>query len=176
MDVKFLSILQKNHTFSILHTHFYKTTTSVCLFYTLFYLNNTFSPYWNYKNAFLEFQLQNNYNNLIVSWVQPQKILSYPCLAYINGDYICIVFIFLLMLWTIYFQIKICRNISKHKANFERVPAGNRGRLVKIAHLKFGGNEPLRHSWYIFKTLGLCNCATSQLLKHGEIKVYGLQS
>ena len=106
--------------------------------------------------------------------MQPLQILNYPCLAYINGDYICTVFIFLLMLWTIYLQIDICKNISKHKAYFERVPAGNGGRLVKIADLKFRGNEPVYHSWCIFKTLELCNCATSQLLKHGEIKVLRL--
>ena len=65
----------------------------------------------------------------------------------------------------------ICRNILKHKAKFESVPAGNRERLVKIGHLEFGGNEPIYQSWCLFKTLGLCNCATSQLLKHGEIMV-----
>ena len=45
---KFLSIFQKKTkkpTFSILHTHFYKTFTSVCLFYHLFYLNNHFSHF-----------------------------------------------------------------------------------------------------------------------------------
>ena len=60
---------------------------------------------------------------------------------------------------------------QKKNKNFERVPTGNRGQLVKIAHLEFGGNEPVHQSWCFFKTLGLCNCATSQLLKHGEIKV-----
>ena len=41
VDVNFPSILHKKKpTFSILHTHFYKISTSVCLFYTFFYLNN----------------------------------------------------------------------------------------------------------------------------------------
>ena len=62
---------------------------------------------WNYKKAFLEFRLQNNCENLIVSWVQPLKTINYPYLAYINGDNICIVFIFLLMFWTIYLQFHI---------------------------------------------------------------------
>ena len=44
-----LSILEKNKkTFSILHTHFYKTPTSVCLFYHLFYLNNNISLIFYY--------------------------------------------------------------------------------------------------------------------------------
>ena len=34
---------KKKHTFSISHTHFYKTLTSVYLFYHLFYLNNNIS-------------------------------------------------------------------------------------------------------------------------------------
>ena len=39
----FLYILKKKkHIFSILHTYFYKTLTSVCLLYILFYLNNIF--------------------------------------------------------------------------------------------------------------------------------------
>ena len=42
----FLYILQKKHTFFILHTHFYKTSTSICLFYFLFYLNNHFSHFF----------------------------------------------------------------------------------------------------------------------------------
>ena len=42
----FLSILQKKHTFSIFHTYFYKTPTSICLFYTLFYLNNIFLTFF----------------------------------------------------------------------------------------------------------------------------------
>ena len=42
----FLSILQKKHTFSIFHTHFYKTPTSICLFYTVFYLNNIFLTFF----------------------------------------------------------------------------------------------------------------------------------
>ena len=48
----FLSILQENHTFSILHTNFYKTPTSVCLFYTIFYLNNTFSSLFFISHRF----------------------------------------------------------------------------------------------------------------------------
>ena len=39
----FLSILQEIPIFSILHIHFYKTLTSVCLIYYLFYLNNHIS-------------------------------------------------------------------------------------------------------------------------------------
>jgi len=34
VDAKFLSILHKKSTFSILHTHYYKTLTSIYLFYT----------------------------------------------------------------------------------------------------------------------------------------------
>ena len=41
------------------------------------------------------------------------------------------------------------------KKKIERVPAGNRGQSVKIAHLEFGGNEPVHQSWCFFKTLGL---------------------
>ena len=37
---------KKKHTFSILHTHFYKTLTSVYLLYTLFYINNIFLFYF----------------------------------------------------------------------------------------------------------------------------------
>ena len=36
----FFYFAQKKPIFSILHTHFYKTPTSVYLFYTFFYLNN----------------------------------------------------------------------------------------------------------------------------------------
>ena len=61
----------------------------------------------NYKKAFLEFQLLKNYKNLIVSWVQLLKTLNYPYLAYINGDNICIVFIFRPMFWMIYLQFHI---------------------------------------------------------------------
>ena len=49
MDVKILSILQKKKKkklFSILHTHFYKTLTSVCLFYHLFYLKKYFPHFF----------------------------------------------------------------------------------------------------------------------------------
>ena len=42
----FLSILQGKPTFSILYTCFYKTPTSICLFYYLFYLNNYFSHFY----------------------------------------------------------------------------------------------------------------------------------
>ena len=42
-----LSILQKKNTFSILHTNFYKTSTSVYLLYTLFYINNIFLFYFS---------------------------------------------------------------------------------------------------------------------------------
>ena len=42
----FLSILQEKPTFSILHTNFYKTPTSVCLFYHIFYLNNHFLTFF----------------------------------------------------------------------------------------------------------------------------------
>ena len=45
---KFLSILPKKNTFSILHTHFYKTLTLVYLFYHLFYLNNNISLIFYY--------------------------------------------------------------------------------------------------------------------------------
>ena len=34
---------KKKHTFSILHTHFYKTSISIYLFYHIFYLNNNIS-------------------------------------------------------------------------------------------------------------------------------------
>ena len=33
---------KKKHTFSILHAHFYKTSPSIYLLYTLFYINNIF--------------------------------------------------------------------------------------------------------------------------------------
>ena len=36
----------KKPTFCILHTHFYKTPISVCLFYHLFYLNNHFPHFF----------------------------------------------------------------------------------------------------------------------------------
>ena len=39
---------KKNLLFSILHTHFYKTPTSVCPFYYLFYLNNHFPHFFYY--------------------------------------------------------------------------------------------------------------------------------
>ena len=49
ISAKFLSILQKiNLLFSILHINFYKTFTSVCLFYHLFYLNNHFPHFYYY--------------------------------------------------------------------------------------------------------------------------------
>ena len=48
VNAKFLSILQKKPTFSILHTHFYKTPTAICLFYHLFYLNNHFPHFFYY--------------------------------------------------------------------------------------------------------------------------------
>ena len=67
MDVKFLSILQKNPTFSILHTYFYKTPTSVCLFYTLFYLNNillTFFYYFTATHGPTNFNTHANSNNI----------------------------------------------------------------------------------------------------------------
>ena len=44
----FLSILQDKPIFSILHIHFYKTLTSVCLIYYLFYLNNHISLIFYY--------------------------------------------------------------------------------------------------------------------------------
>ena len=44
----FVYFAKKKILFSILHTYFYKTPTSVCLFYTLFYLNNMFPPFFNY--------------------------------------------------------------------------------------------------------------------------------
>ena len=49
VNAKFLSILppkKKKNAFSILQTHFYKTLTSVCLFYHLFYLNNYFPHFF----------------------------------------------------------------------------------------------------------------------------------
>ena len=46
ISANFLSILQEKPTFSILHNHFYKTPTPVCLFYHLFYLNNHFSHFY----------------------------------------------------------------------------------------------------------------------------------
>ena len=48
VDANFPSILHKKLTFPILHTHFYKTLTSVCLFYTFFYLNNIFLTFFYY--------------------------------------------------------------------------------------------------------------------------------
>ena len=42
----FCLFCKKKLTFSILHAHFYKTPTSVCLFYHLFYLNNHFSHFF----------------------------------------------------------------------------------------------------------------------------------
>ena len=44
----FLLLCTKKHIFSILHTHFYKTSTSVCLFYTFFYLNNIILTFFYY--------------------------------------------------------------------------------------------------------------------------------
>ena len=44
----FCLFCKKNLLFSILHTHFYKTHTSVCLFYHLFYLNNLFPHFFYY--------------------------------------------------------------------------------------------------------------------------------
>ena len=41
----------------------------------------------NHKKACLEFQQDNNYKNLIVTWLQPLKILNYPCLAYIDDKW-----------------------------------------------------------------------------------------
>ena len=38
----------KKHIFSILHTYFYKTPTSIYLFYNLFYLNNHFLTFFYY--------------------------------------------------------------------------------------------------------------------------------
>ena len=58
MNVKFLSILQKVHIFSILHIH-YKTSTLVCLFYYLFYLNNHF-PHFFYCSSQLPFNPSEN--------------------------------------------------------------------------------------------------------------------
>ena len=48
VDIKFLYILQKKKkfSFSILHIYFYKTSTLICLFYTLFYLNNIFLTFF----------------------------------------------------------------------------------------------------------------------------------
>ena len=45
----FLLLCTKKHIFSILHTHFYKTSTSVCLFYTFFYLNNIILTFFYYS-------------------------------------------------------------------------------------------------------------------------------
>ena len=59
----------------------------------------------------------------------------FPSPAYVLDD-----------LFTISYSI--CRNILKHKANFEWVPAGNWGRLVKFAHLKFGGKEPVHQVYF----------------------------
>ena len=42
----FCLFCKKKLTFSILHAHFYKTPTSVCLFYHLFYLNNHFPHFF----------------------------------------------------------------------------------------------------------------------------------
>ena len=44
----FLLFCTKKHIFSILHTYFYKTPTSVCLFYTFFYLNNIILTFFYY--------------------------------------------------------------------------------------------------------------------------------
>ena len=45
----FLLFCTKKSTFSILYTHFYKTPTSVCLFYTFFYLNNIILTFFYYS-------------------------------------------------------------------------------------------------------------------------------
>ena len=42
----FCLFCKKNLLFPILHTHFYKTPTSVCLLYHLFYLNNHFPHFF----------------------------------------------------------------------------------------------------------------------------------
>ena len=60
-------VLKKNMFFSILHTHFYKTPTSVCLFYTLFYLNNillTFFYYFTATHGPTNFNTHANSNNI----------------------------------------------------------------------------------------------------------------
>ena len=44
----FRSILQEKPIFSFLHTNFYKTPISVCLFYHLFYLKNHFPHFFYY--------------------------------------------------------------------------------------------------------------------------------
>ena len=45
---------KKKHTFSILHTHFYKTSISIYLFYHIFYLNNNISfIFYDIKQAII---------------------------------------------------------------------------------------------------------------------------
>ena len=48
LDANFPSILHKKTIFSILHTHFYKTPTSIYLLYPIFYLNSHFSHFFYY--------------------------------------------------------------------------------------------------------------------------------
>ena len=46
------------------------------------------------------------------------------------------------MFWTIYLQFEYAE--TSIKKTFERVPAGNRGQMQKIAHiLEFGREEPV---------------------------------
>ena len=51
VDVKFLSILNKKYIFPILHAHFYRIPTSICLYYYLFYLNNIFLTFYYYLST-----------------------------------------------------------------------------------------------------------------------------
>nr|POE61181.1 hypothetical protein CFP56_58315 [Quercus suber] len=50
------------------------------------------------------------------------------------------------------------RIILKHKTNFERVPAVNWGRLVKFAHVKFGGKEPVHQKQFEAQSKHLKGC------------------
>ena len=48
----FLLFCTKKSTFFMLHTHFYKTPTSVCLLYTFFYLNNIILNFFYYSQLY----------------------------------------------------------------------------------------------------------------------------
>ena len=88
----------------------------------------------NQKKAFLMFQQDINYKNLIVSYGQPHKLLNYPYLASINGH-------------TIWCRFEYVETVWSTEQTFERVPAGNREQLLKIAHTpRVGGDEPMNLS------------------------------
>ena len=75
----------------------------------------------------------------IVSWVEPLKILNYwvfSCLSisFLNGDDICIVFYFvllLLMFWKIYLLFLYAGIFLKSKANFWKGASRKQGMIAK---------------------------------------------